>query len=137
NIAWSEVYNGIQTKSIDGCEVQYTSAVSSHIYEVAKFVNKTEHINLLNCIVASDKWFKQLPEDYKNILIETAQETGYENAKYVISLQDKLEQDLVNNGMTIVEVDKEAFKLAANKAYDVLKFTELREKIYNEIGKNN
>lgn len=137
NIAWSEVYNGIQTKSIDGCEVQYTSAVSSHIYEVAKFVNKTEHINLLNCIVASDKWFNKLPEEYKNILIETAQETGYENAQYVISLQDKLEQDLVNNGMTIVEVDKEAFKLAANKAYDVLKFTELREKIYNEIGKNN
>ncbi|MBS5310341.1 MAG: hypothetical protein KHY26_07405, partial [Faecalibacterium prausnitzii] len=28
-MAWSEVYNGIQTKSIDGCEVQYTSAVSS------------------------------------------------------------------------------------------------------------
>lgn len=137
NIAWSEVYNGIQTKSIDGCEVQYTSAVSSHIYEVAKYVNKTEHINLLNCIVASEGWFKKLPEDYKKIVLDTAQESGFENAQYVISLQDKLEKDLINNGMTIVEVDKNAFKTAANKAYEVLKFTELREKIYNEIGKTN
>lgn len=75
NIAWSEVYNGIQTKSIDACEVQYTSAVSSHIYEVCKVVNKTEHINLLNCLVTSEIWFNKLPEEYKKILIETAEET--------------------------------------------------------------
>lgn len=60
NIAWSEVYNGIQTKSIDACEVQYTSAVSSHIYEVCKVVNKTEHINLLNCLVTSEIWFNKI-----------------------------------------------------------------------------
>lgn len=136
NIAWSEVYNGIQTKSIDGCEVQYTSAVSSHIYEVAKFINKTEHINLLNCVVASDKWFKTLPDNYKNIVLETAYESGFANAQHVVGLQEKLENDLINNGMTIVQVDKDAFKTAANKAYDVLKFTELRKKIYAEIGKN-
>lgn len=43
NIAWSEIYNGIQTKSIDGCEVQLTSAVSSKLYEVCEYVSKTEH----------------------------------------------------------------------------------------------
>lgn len=135
SIAWSEVYNGIQTKSIDGCEVQYTSAVSSHIYEVAKYVNKTEHINLLNCVVTSDAWFNKLPEDYKKILVDTANECGYENAKYVVSLQDQLEKELIDNGMTIVEVDKTAFKEAAKKAYETLKLTEIREKIYKEIGK--
>lgn len=37
--------------------------------------------------------------------------------------------------MTIVEVDKNAFKEAAKKAYDTLKLTETRKKIYDEIGK--
>ncbi|WP_300330057.1 C4-dicarboxylate TRAP transporter substrate-binding protein [Fusobacterium sp.] len=135
SIAWSEVYNGIQTKSIDGCEVQYTSAVSSHIYEVAKYVNKTEHINLLNCVVTSEAWFKKLPEEYQKVLIETANECGYENAKYVVELQGSLEKELIDNGMTIVEVDKESFKEAAKKAYEVLNLTKVREEIYKEIGK--
>ena len=136
NIAWSEVYNGIQTKSIDACEVQYTSAVSSHIYEVCKVVNKTEHINLLNCLVTSEIWFNKLPEEYKKILIETAEETAYANGKKIESLQIEMEKTLVDNGMKIVEVDKEAFKEAVKKAYDALNYTQLREKIYKEIGKN-
>lgn len=115
NIAWSEVYNGIQTKSIDACEVQYTSAVSSHIYEVCKVVNKTEHINLLNCLVTSEIWFNKLPEEYKKILIETAEETAYANGKKIESLQVEMEKTLVDNGMKIVEVDKEAFKEAVKK----------------------
>lgn len=136
NIAWSEVYNGIQTKSIDACEVQYTSAVSSHIYEVCKVVNKTEHINLLNCLVTSEIWFNKLPEEYKNILIETAEETAYANGKKIESLQAEMEKTLVDNGMKIVEVDKGAFKEAVKKAYDTLNYTQLREKIYKEIGQN-
>lgn len=136
NIAWSEVYNGIQTKSIDACEVQYTSAVSSHIYEVCKVVNKTEHINLLNCLVTSEIWFDKLPEEYKNILIETAEETAYTNGKKIENLQAEMEKTLVDNGMKIVEVDKGAFKEAVKKAYETLNYTQLREKIYKEIGKN-
>ena len=37
--------------------------------------------------------------------------------------------------MEVVEVDIEAFKAAADEAYDVLGFRELREKIYAQIGK--
>lgn len=136
NIAWSEVYNGIQTKSIDGCEVQYTSAVSSHIYEVCKVVNKTEHINLLNCLVTGEGWFSKLPEEYKTILLETANETAYNNGKKIESMQAEMEKTLVDNGMKIVKVDKEAFKKSVEKAYDALKYTDLRKKIYEEIGKN-
>ena len=136
NIAWSEVYNGIQTKSIDACEVQYTSAVSSHIYEVCKVVNKTEHINLLNCLVTSEIWFNKLPEEYKKILLETAEETAYANGKKIESLQGEMEKTLIDNGMKIVEVNKEAFKEAVKKAYENLNYTQLREKIYKEIGKN-
>ena len=61
NVAWSEVYNSIQTKAIDACEVQYTSAVSSHIYEVCKYVTKTEHINLSNCLSCGDAGCKKRP----------------------------------------------------------------------------
>lgn len=78
----------------------------------------------------------KLPEEYKKILIETAEETAYANGKKIESLQVEMEKTLVDNGMKIVEVDKEAFKEAVKKAYDALNYTQLREKIYKEIGKN-
>lgn len=135
SVGWSEVYNSIQTKVIDGCEVQNTSAVSTHIYEVSKYVNKTEHINLVNCLITGETWFSSLPAEYQQIVLKDAYESAYENSKYVESLQPEMEQTLVDNGMEIVEVDKDAFKEAAKAAYDKMGWTELRQKIYTEIGK--
>ncbi len=134
NIAWSEVYNGIQTKSIDGCEVQNTSAVSSKIYEVCEFASMTEHINLFNFVVCGQKWFDKLPAEYQEIVEKDFQECAYANAQEVIAAQADLVKTLTDNGMTIVEVDKEPFKEAAKKAYEQLGWTELRESIYKEAG---
>jgi TRAP-type C4-dicarboxylate transport system substrate-binding protein len=37
-----EVYPGIEQKVIDGCEAQTPTVYASHIYEVSKYINKTE-----------------------------------------------------------------------------------------------
>ena len=136
NIAWSEVYNGIQTKSIDACEVQYTSAVSSAIYEVCDYVAKTEHINLFNMVICGEKWFSQLPEEYQTILLDEFYNAGYNNAQEIIAAQESMEATLIEKGMEIVEVDLDAFKTAADKAYEELGWTELRTQLYTEAGLN-
>ena len=136
NIAWSEVYNGIQTKSIDGCEVQFTSLVSSKIYEVCEYVSKTEHINLFNMVVCGETWFQTLPEDLQEIVKQDFYDCAYESAKQVEAAQADLEQTAIDNGMQIVEVDREAFEEAAKTAYEELGWTELREQLYVEAGLN-
>lgn len=135
SVGWSEVYNSIQTKVIDGCEVQNTSAVSSHIYEVCKYMAKTEHISLVNCLITGETWFSTLPSEYQEIVLKDAYDCAYENSKYVESLQPEMESALTENGMEIVEVDKAPFKEAVKVAYDKMGWTELREEIYAEIGK--
>lgn len=134
NIAWSEVYNSIQTKAIDACEVQYTSAVSTHIYEVCKYVTKTEHINLFNCLICGEAWFSKLPEEYQQIVLDACYNNAYTNAQDIIAAQADMEKTLVDNGMTIIEVDKELFKEAVTPAYEKLGWTELRAKLYEEAG---
>ena len=134
NIAWSEVYNSIQTKAIDACEVQYTSAVSSKIYEVCDYVSKTEHINLFNFVVCGESWFNKLPAEYQQILKDDFFSCAYDNAKEIVAAQADLEQQLIDGGMTIVEVDMDAFKEAAKAAYDQLGWTDLREQLYAEAG---
>ena len=134
NIAWSEVYNSLQTKSIDACEVQYTSAVSSHIYEVCKFVTKTEHINLFNSLICGEAWFAKLPDDYKQIVLDACYNNALANARDIEAAQADLEQTLIDNGMTITEVDKDLFKDAAAAGYEKLGWTDLRAAIYAEAG---
>ena len=41
---------------------------------------------------------------------------------------------LTDNGMTIVEVDKDVFREAVKPAYEKLGWTELREQLYKEAG---
>ncbi|MBQ3396193.1 MAG: TRAP transporter substrate-binding protein DctP, partial [Synergistaceae bacterium] len=134
NIAWSEVYNAIQTKMIDACEVQYTSAVSTHIYEVCKYVAKTEHINLFNCLVCGEAWFSKLPDEYKKIILEACYNNGIKNAREIEAAQADLEKVLIDNGMTITHVDKDEFRKAAASAYEELGWTGLRKAIYEEAG---
>ena len=45
-----------------------------------------------------------------------------------------MEKTLVDNGMTIIEVDKALFNEAVAPAYEKLGWTELRAKIYEEAG---
>ena len=136
NIAWSEVYNSIQTKMIDACEVQYTSAVSTHIYEVCKFVTKTEHINLFNTVICGEAWFKKLPDEYKKILLDAFYNNGVANARHIEAAQADMEKALIEHGMTITAVDKGVFKEAAKAAYEELGWTGLREAVYKEAGLN-
>lgn len=134
NIAWSEVYNSMQTKAIDGCEVQYTSAVSTHIDEVCKYITKTEHINLFNCLICGEAWFAQLPADYQQIVLDACYNNALANARDIIAAQADMEKTLTDNGMTVIDVDKQLFKDAVGAAYDKLGWTELRTKIYEEAG---
>lgn len=133
---WNDTYSGIQSKALDGCEVQLTSAVPARLYEVVKYLDKTEHFQLINGLIVGERWFKTLPEDLQQLLVSETQAEGEKNARIVESKSAELEAELVRQGMTVIEVDKEPFKKAADAAYAKLGFTELREQIYREIGKN-
>lgn len=134
-MSWGEVYNGIQSKALDGCEAQNTSTYPSKIYEVAKFQSKTGHFQLMQAIVCGEVWFKKLPEDLQKLLLETSREVGVESAKLVMAEAEKDEQEMIKAGLTVVQPDIAAFKEAVKPAYEKLGFTQLREQLYKEIGK--
>ena len=94
----------------------------------------TEHINLFNFVVCGQAWFDKLPAEYQEIVEKDFQECAYQNAQEVIAAQADLIKTLTDNGMEIVEVDKDVFKEAAKSAYETLGWTELREALYTEAG---
>lgn len=137
-IGWTDVYNAVQTKAIDGAEGQTSASYPARLYEVLKYMSKTGHIHLINGIIVGQKWLNTLPEEYKTILKEECAKAAANASKAVMEKAEEYEAEMAKNGMTIIEADEidiEAFKKAAEKAYEELGYVELREKIYQEIGK--
>lgn len=134
-MGWTEVYTAVQQKAIDGCESQHSANWGIRVYEVLKYIDKTGHFQLLNGLIVGEKWFKTLPKSYQDLLVEEFTKQGELTARQNIELADQFESQMVEKGMEIVEVDLDAFKKAADTAYDVLGFTQLRRQIYDEIGK--
>lgn len=132
---WPDSYNALQTGSIDGVEVQSTSAYPSSMWEVTSHMSRTEHFHLANFIMVGEAWFQNLPEDLQQILVEECRAAAAENAQLVIETATEFEDLMVENGLIITDPDVEAFKEAADAAYETLGFTELRDQLWAEIGK--
>ncbi|MDR2633650.1 MAG: C4-dicarboxylate TRAP transporter substrate-binding protein [Treponema sp.] len=134
-MGWNDSYNAIQSKSIDGVEAQHTASFGARLYEVVKYINKTGHFQLANGIIVGEKWFSQLPAEYRQILIDECKAAAAQNARVVERVADDYESQMVDKGMVVVEADRSAFKSASEAAYTALDFASLRDQIYRELGK--
>ena len=135
SMSWGEVYNGIQSKALEGCEVQNTSSYPSKIYEVCNTQSKTGHFQLMQGLICGKTWFDSLPADLQQLLEETAVEIGKETAADVMAEVEEDEKLMVEAGMTVVEPDVAPFKAAVEPVYEKLGYAELRDQLWSEIGK--
>lgn len=135
DMPWPDSYNALQSGAIDGVEVQSTAAWPSSIHEVTSHMSRTEHFQLANFIMVGESWFETLPEEYQEILVEECRKAATENAELVQRKAKEFEQKMVDQGLTITEPDREAFRDAAASAYETLEMTDLRDQLWQEIGK--
>lgn len=135
-LAFGEMYPALQQKAIDGVELVYNNIPAGRFYEVLKYVSETRHIMLINFEVISAKFFNSLPADYQKILVEECDKAGEETSKRIFKLEAEVKEQLKGRGMTVVEgVDLAAFRKAGEKAYEVLKITDAKDRVHKEIGK--
>jgi tripartite ATP-independent transporter DctP family solute receptor len=136
-LAFGDMYPALQQKVMDGVELVYNNIPAGRFYEVLKYVSETRHIMLVNYEVISAKWFNALPADYQKILVEECDKAGLETSKLIMDkLEKEVKADLIKRGMVVVDnVDLPAFKKAGEKAYEALKISEVKNKVFQEIGK--
>jgi len=136
-LAFGEMYPALQSKVMDGVELVYNNIPAGRFYEVLKYVNESRHIMLVNFEAISSKWFNTLPPDFQKILVEECDKAGIETSKLIIEkLEKDVKADLIKRGMIVVEdVNIAAFKKAGEKAYEVLKIADVKDKVFKEIGK--
>ena len=135
-MAFGEMYPGLQQKAIDGVELVYNNIPGGRFYEVLKYVSETKHIMLINFQVISSKYFNELPKEYQTVLVEECEKAGEETSNRIFKLEAEVKEQLKGRGMVVVDgVDLAAFRKAGEKAYEVLKLTDVKNAVHKEIGK--
>lgn len=69
-------------------------------------------------VICGQAWFDKLPAEYQEVMKKDFNDCAYNNAQDIIAAQDDMEKTLTDNGMTIVEVDKDIFREAVKPAYE-------------------
>lgn len=133
---FGDMYTGIQQGAVDGAELVFANIPGGKLYEVLNYANETGHILLINFEVVSAEWFNNLPEEYQQILMEECDKAGLEASQTMESMIPEIKANLEEQGMIInSDPDVEAFKAAGNAAYEKLGLTEVKDKVWSEIGK--
>ncbi len=120
-MALGDVYQALQTKTIDGAENPLATLYGRKLQEVAKYLILDGHVKNFTTWVCSADWYNSLSEEQQQWLVETAQEAGEYNNEVQQKADAEYLQKMKDEGVTVVEPSEEvlaAFKEKSKAFYD-------------------
>jgi tripartite ATP-independent transporter DctP family solute receptor len=100
-MAWTEVFNALQQKVVDGQDNPYIVNEASKFQEVQKYITNIHYILWIGPLLASETWYASLPPDIKKIVDEAAQKAVADERRFVENEEAKALLTLVNAGMEV------------------------------------
>ena len=80
-LAFSEVYQALQTGVVDGCENTPSNYLTQKFHEVQKHITVSYHAHLQYAVIVNSKFWKGLPDDVRTSLNKAMDEaTDYTNS---------------------------------------------------------
>lgn len=100
-----ELYTALESRTVDGQENPYSTAESSRLYEVQKYMSNTRHIYNPQMFLVSKKFWDKLSEDERKVLQDSATEAATYQRKVAREMDEKSRQFLIKSGMQINDID--------------------------------
>lgn len=123
---FGEVYSSLQTGVIDAQENPIAFTASARIHEVQDYLVKTDHVFGYVQLLMSEKTFQGLTEEEREAVIEAAKEAREYQNELVFSEEEAALQEMLDQGVEVIEVDQEPFRKAVQ---------EVNEKLANKYGR--
>ncbi len=118
-LAYSDVYNSLQTGVIDGAENNWPSYYSTNHYKVAKYFTEDHHTMNPEVLIMSSKKWDTLSKADQQIIKQAAVDSQKVQRESWKKLQDKAKAAAKANGNVITEVkDITAWQKAVQPVYD-------------------
>jgi TRAP-type transport system periplasmic protein len=109
-MAFGEVYTSLQTGVIDGYEHDASTTLQQRFFEVARHMARTRHIAGVLGLYASTVGLRRLPAGLRSRLEEAAREAARRQRSRVEPEDQSATEALAAHGMTIRDIDREAFR---------------------------
>lgn len=117
-LAFSELYLALQQGTFDAQENPVANIYANNFQDVQKYMAMTNHkYECKNMIMSLSTWNK-LNADTQALLLEAAKIYGQEHRDAIVSNQDAQQAELEAAGMTVTQVDAQAFVDATASVYD-------------------
>lgn len=130
-LAFSEVYQALETGVVDGAENPWSNAYSQKFYEVQPHFTESNHGYLGYMVVANAKFWNDLPADVRETLAKTLDEVTEQVNKSSTDLNDGDRQKIKDSGKTEIlsftAEQRAAWQKAMQPVYD---------KFNDKIGKD-
>lgn len=116
-VAMSELYTALQTKVAEACEGGYEQMDTLKLYEVQKYIAETEHVYEFVGLFINKELYDSMSENQQKILNECAAEDLEYADQLAKDNREQYKQECLDGGMTLVEVDRDAFRAELEDFY--------------------
>lgn len=142
-MAFSEVYNALQLKVVDGQENPINVPLSAKFYEVQKYASITNHMGDGWVLGINPAKFDGLSDDFKQAIQEAAVEAEAWKVKNDAATAEETIAELEKNGMQVNQLSpdqQKAFVAVSKELYpvfaDLVKDKAFFDKTVAAVGKN-
>ncbi|MFM9269853.1 TRAP transporter substrate-binding protein [Halomonas elongata] len=116
-MALSEAFVALQTGAMDGQENPLVQIYSQRFQEVQDYLSLSNHVYTPAYVLAGASW-NRLPEEVRQVLVETAEEVEGYALEQGATLDESLLAKFEEEGMEINEVDTAAFVEQSSGIYE-------------------
>ena len=120
-MAWGEVYNGLQLKTIDGQENAEDVIYNSRLYEAQRFMTIWDYSIDLEVVLVNLNWWTNLPKDHRDLISKVATESVAVEEQLLRKNTILLRKKIADEGMTIhylTPAEKALFREAVTPVWD-------------------
>lgn len=119
-IAWGEVYSAMKTGIVDGMETTPEGMVANNLYELAKYVILTRHINTQGLLVMNEKFYQGLPKDLQRAVDSAMAQTIPWQREMIIKASEDAYKTMTDSGLELIEIDQAELRRACAPVWDEL-----------------
>jgi len=101
-MAWSEVFNALQQRVVDGQDNPYAAIPQEKFYEVQKYVTNIHYILWIGPALVNEKWYQSLPADIRKIVGEAALKAQKDERDWAVANEGTACLDSIEHGMEVM-----------------------------------
>ncbi|MFN3634773.1 MAG: TRAP transporter substrate-binding protein DctP, partial [Rhizobium rhizophilum] len=116
-MAFTEIYTGLQTGSVDGQDNPLPTVVDAKFYEVTKQVSLTAHLVDLNYVAFSKAVWDKLSSEQQAAVQKAAEDAAQLGREGQLKKEDELVAFLTEQGLEVYEPDLNAFRTHVQAQY--------------------